>query len=252
MGSELAVSKMMMNRTLITIAIACVPAGALADDKAQVHIQKAMEAHKAGNFEEARVQLEAAYVFDPKPELLFALGQVNVKLDRCKDAIDYYERFLATNPNAQATSDTKQAIATCQAKLAAAAPPPPPPPVISTEGTVSSSASGKRSPWYEDKIGDVLVLSGIAVGAAGLVFYLGARSDLDEAESAPDLMTYEDRVDSAQTKRTFSVVLAGTGAVLVGAGIARFMLRDGGGGKERGVAVVPTTGGGLVTFSGGF
>ena len=241
---------MMMNRALITIAI-CVPAAALADDKAQVHIQKAMEAHKAGNFEEARTHLEAAYAFDPKPELLFALGQVNVKLDRCKDAIDYYERFLATNPSAQASSDTRQAIETCRAKLAASSPPPPPPPILSTEGTVSSSSGGTRSPWYEDKIGDVLVLSGIAVGAAGLVFYLGARSDLDEAETAPDLRTYEDRVDSAHTKRTFSVVLVASGAVLVGAGIARFMLRDGRE-TERGVAVVPTEGGGLVTYSGGF
>lgn len=245
---------MMMNRTLITFALACVPATALAGDKAQVHIQKAMEAHKAGNFEEARAQLEAAYAFDPKPELLFALGQVNVKLDRCKDAIDYYERFLATNPSAQATSDTKQAIATCQTKLAAAAPPPAPVPgpVASDSPYLPPSAENKRSPWYEDKIGDVLVVSGIAAGAAGLAFYLSARSDLDEAESAVDLKTYEDRVDSAHAKRTFSVVLVGSGAILIGAGIARYVLRDGGGGKERGVAVVPTSGGGLVTFSGGF
>ena len=97
----------------------------------------------------------------------------------------------------------------------------------------------------------MLVVAGVAAGAAGLVFYLGARSDLDEAEAAPDVKTYEDRVDSAHAKRTFSVVLFGGGAVLVGAGIARYMLRDGGG-KERSVAVVPTSGGGLVTFSGGF
>ena len=243
---------MMMKRTLITIAIACVPAAAVADDKSKVHIQKAMEAHKAGNFEEARTQLEAAYAFDPKPELLFALGQVSVKLERCKDAIDYYERFLATKPSAKASSDTKQAIESCQAKLAAAAPPPPPPPAADPAPSPPPSVEKKRSRWYEDKIGGVLVVSGVAAGAAGLVFYLGARSDLDEAEAATDLMTYEDRVDSAHTKRTFSVVLFASGAVLVGAGIARYMLRDGGDGKERSVAVVPTSGGGLVTFSGGF
>ena len=69
------------------------------------------------------------------------------------------------------------------------------------------------------------------------MFYLGARSDLDEAESAADLNTYEDRVDSAHTKRTFSVVLFAGGAVAVGAGIAHYMLRDGRSHSERSVAI---------------
>ena len=240
-----------MLRSTIVVALACAPLAAFAGTKAQAHIAKAMEAHKAERFADALVELKAAYALEPKPELLFAIGQVNVKLDRCADAIDYYEKFLATKPAAQAQADTQQAIDTCKAQLAAAQPPPPPQdsPYLPPSAASSSTA---RSPWYKDKLGGALVLGGTAATVVGLVLYAGARGDLDDAESAPNVAKYDELVDSAHSKRTWSVVLIGGGAVLIGAGVVRYMMRGGRSKETRGVGMVPAAGGGLVTWSGQF
>lgn len=226
-------------------------AGPQEKEKAQEHVARAMEAHGKSDFTTALLELEAAYALDPLPDLLYAIGQVYVQLNRCPEAIEYYEKFLATKPAKQAAADTKQAIQTCQAKE----PPPPPPPDPEPQPppppppVVLSTAK----PWYKDPIGDALVIGGVAAGVVGAIMYTGARSDLDKAETAMNIQEYDDLVDGAKSKRMYSVILAGGSVVLIGAGIARFMLRDGGSNQEtRNVGVVPAKGGGLVTWTGRF
>ncbi len=233
----------------LTLSLVLVlPLVAHAGDRAQPHIAKAMEAHKSGNFALALAELQQAYSLEPRPELLFALGQVNVKLERCADAIPYYEKYLATAPSAQATADTEQAITTCKTQLAAAAPPPVPVPVPAPAPIASM---GGRRPWYTDKLGDGLVLAGITTSVIGLVVYVGARGELDDAEGAVDLSHYQDAVDRAHEKRTWSVILVGGGVALIGAAVAHYMLGDRST-ETRGVGMVPTRRGGLVTWSGSF
>ena len=106
----------------------------------------------------------------------------------------------------------------------------------------------RRPRW----VGDVLVVSGVASAVIGLVLYSGARSDLDAAEDAPNLAEYDDLVDRARSRRTFSVLLVGGGAVLIGAGVARFMMHDGEQREAQRVGLVPVDRGGLVTFGGSF
>ncbi len=244
-------------RTFTISLVLCAPLLAHAGDKAQPHIAKAMQAHKAGNFTEALAELQIAYTLDPRPELLFALGQVNVKLDRCDDAVSYYEKYLATKPSTQAAADTREAIATCKAKQVAAPPPPPPPPTPPPSdspylpGHERPQTTRARSPWYKDKVGDALVLGGVAASVIGLVLYTGARGDLDDAESAPDLPRYQELVDGAHEKRTWSIVLVGGGVALIGVGVAHYMLRDRHT-ETRGIGMAPTTSGGLITWSGQF
>ena len=98
----------------------------------------------------------------------------------------------------------------------------------------------------------MLVVSGVASAVIGLVLYSGARSDLDAAEDAPNLAEYDDLVDRARSRRTFSVLLVGGGAVLIGAGVARFMMHDGEQREAQRVGLVPVDRGGLVTFGGSF
>ena len=95
---------------------------------AKMHVDKAMKAHKAGKFDVALQELQAAYALDPKPDLLFAIGQVLVKLDRCTEAITYYEKFEAQSKDPRAKQVVTQAIDACKEILAKSAPPPPPPP----------------------------------------------------------------------------------------------------------------------------
>ena len=87
-----------MTRTLVIAAVLLVAsqAGAVPRNTVKAHIDKAMKAHKEGKFDVALEELKAAYALDPKPDLLFAIAQVYVKLDKCPDAISYYEKFLAS------------------------------------------------------------------------------------------------------------------------------------------------------------
>lgn len=274
----------------------------------KAHMNRATRAHEAGKFEVALTELEAAYALEPQPKLLFAIAQVQAKLDRCEGAIDNYEKFLATTKDKRQRSVVRQAIAACKGRLAAAAPPEPAPappsdsvfrdkkpaaPAVAATTAMTATtatetttpepalpsppaavepsplpapsapaepiadepppparASRAGSPWYADVLGDALVVGGVAAGAFSFVVYRRARADLDVAEDAPSIDQYQDLVDRAHERRTYAVLLAGGGAVLIGAGLLRYALRDTG--ETRGVAVAPTAGGGLVTWSGGF
>jgi hypothetical protein len=263
-------------------------AKASAKVEAKKHMDKGAKAHKAGKFDVALSELQAAYDLDPQPKLLFAIAQVQVKLDNCPDAITNYEKYIAGEKDKQKRAVVKQAIEACNQKIAAATPspapdptpaPPPTEPVVAatepepspaiepapvepasppvddnplqpTQPVIADRPSRGGTPWYKDVLGDALVLSGVAAGAVSVVMYTGARGKLDDAEAAPTLAEYDDLVDQAKSQRTISVVLAGGSAILITAGILRYKLRSNG--EPRGVAIAPTAGGGLITWSGGF
>ncbi len=267
------------------------------------HMSRAAQAHKAGNFEVALTELEAAYAIEPQAKLLFAMAQVQQKLERCDDAIGNYEKFLATTKDKQKQTVVKQAIGACSKKLAVAPSrePTPPAPVttpsppadapvfrdkkaeqapptlvpetapvptepaspvtdvndsplgagpISINQTMSGPVTTRGKPWYKDVLGDALVVAGVASSAMSVVMYTRARGDLDTAETSGSLGEYEALVSQAHDRRSYAVVFAGAGAVLIGGGLLRYALRDSG--EKHTVAVAPTSGGGLVTWGGGF
>lgn len=260
----------------------------------KAHMNRATKAHKAGKFEVALTELEAAYELDPQPKLLFAIAQVQSKLDRCDGAIENYKKFLDTTKDKQKRAIVKQAIDACETKLAAApapapepaadgngvfgdqkvetapspstVPEPPPEPAPVTEpvidqddsplppaapvSTTTRMTSNGGSAWYTDVLGDVLVVGGLGAGVASVLLYTKARGELDDAEGATSLASYEQLVSKAHDHRTYSIILGGAGAALVVSGIVRYALH--GSGESPTVAVVPAQGGGLVTYGGGF
>ena len=275
-------------KTLPIIAIVLASATAQAKpfrDSAKSHIDKATKAHKAGKFDVALTELQAAYDLEPQPKLLFAIAQVEAKLGNCDSAIEHYNAFLATTKDKAKQTVVRQAIAACKPKAVEPTPavveePPPPPPDPTPPPTTPeppapptpvvesprppppkptsivvappprATVTTKR-PFYRDILGDVLVVGGVAAGVVSFIEYRGAVADLDDAESAPSLDAYNDLVSSAHDKRNLSLAIAGGGAVLLLAGVVRFAVH-GGGETQTTVAVVPTTSGGLITWSGGF
>jgi hypothetical protein len=256
----------------------------------KTHMDRAAKAHKAKKFDVALTELEAAYAIDPQPKLLFAIAQVQAKLDRCDGAIENYEKYLASIKDKQKQSIVKQAIEACRTKIAAATPPPeptpppstdnvfrdqkpaeepPPPPAVEPApeptpivddapppaispilGRAETPAISGPRPWYKDVVGDVLVVGGVASGALSVFMYFQAKSELDDAENASTLPGYEQLVNQAHDHRTYAVIFAGAGVVLLGGGLLRYALHDSG--ESRGVALAPTSGGAVVTWSGGF
>jgi tetratricopeptide (TPR) repeat protein len=276
----------------VLVGLAVAPAGALADkrDEAKAHVAKATKLHKDGHYEEARVELEAAYALDPKPDLLYAIGQVYAKLGKCSEATTYYKHFAAMQKDPEVAKVVDQAIAACKpASEPRAAPatssdnPPAPPattttdkppateakpttsdkpgsatsrpqPFASTPQVQASGAEHQREPWYKDKLGDGLVLGGIVVTIVGLVEYGSARSDLDQAEdqtATTNLARYQELVDSAHGKRAAAVVLIGAGGALITGGIVHYVIHERTM-ETRGISVAPAHGGGVVTYEGRF
>ena len=139
--------------SLVVVALA--PATALAGnaDEAKAHVARASKAHKEGRYEDARVELEAAYALAPRPELLYALGQVYSKLGRCSEATAHYQRYVATQKDPQVRTVVDQAIAACKpapnaapAAPAPAAPAPAPAPTAAPAPTPPAPTSPAPAP----------------------------------------------------------------------------------------------------------
>jgi tetratricopeptide (TPR) repeat protein len=274
----------------IALALALVAGTAVAGPKqqqAKKHIDKATKLHKEGKFADALVELNAAYKLDPKPDLLFAIGQVHAKMGDCTDATEYFQKFGKAKHDKQVDQVVDEAIKSCKpaddplAHVDTTPPPPPatePPPASMTEPpppaheeppppppvapapppsivTEPPPAPARSLPaphhFYQDKLGDALVVVGVGAMIGAFVEYHSATSDLDAAESSGSISAYDSKVDSAHSARTISVVLGIGGVVLAGGGVAHMMLA-GHASEQPAISAAPTRGGAFVTWSGGF
>lgn len=246
--------------------LALAPTSAFADAKAdaKLHIEKATAFHGEGKFKEALEQLTLAYALDPRPELLYAIGQVHVQLGNCTQAIAFYERFLSTKPAAGPAAAANEAIETCKTSpppeqkpdpVPDPEPAPRPDPVVETDPRPpprpETPPSTEAKPWYKDVIGDALVGGGLIAGVLGVVFYQQMNGKLDDAENATTYDDHEAARSDASGKRNLSLAFGIGSAALIGAGVARYMLRDTGE-RRANVSVTPTSDGGLVTWIGRF
>jgi tetratricopeptide (TPR) repeat protein len=226
-------------------------AGPKDKEEAQKHIAKATEAHQASKFDVALTELEAAYALDPQPDLLYAIGQVHVKLNNCPVAISYYERFLETKPGPEPSTAANEAIKTCRDQLAAQPAPvvePTPTPVIQPAPVAPTPAPAE--PRKFDAIGTTLVGLGVVSTIVGVVMYSGAISTLDDAEMAPTYQEHESMVDDAHSKRTLAVIFTAAGVTAIGVGAWHYLsFRKSESSK---VAVVPNAHGGMISWAGSF
>src|ERR1043166_6035326 len=98
--------------------VAAHPARPARADSVDAHLARVRELYEKRDFARARDELLEAYKHEPRPELLFALGQVELNMGHFAQAIDYYERFIATNPGADQVALAQQAIGAARARIA--------------------------------------------------------------------------------------------------------------------------------------
>jgi len=254
---------------LLLIILVALASPALADSKddAKKHMEAAATAYKEGRFDDTLAELNKAYALDPRPELHYSIGQVYVKLDRCEDAILSYESFLASKPSKDRADIANQAIDKCKTQIAsrpAPTPTPPPEPTTSVVDTEPPPGMPETQPvapvkqqddpakpvWWKDKLGLALTGGGAVVTIVGLVLVSNARGKIDSAESADNYGESQGLYDDAQSGQTTGLVVTAIGLAATGVGVWRLVKKRS---EERsGVAIVPTTEGGFVTYSGGF
>jgi hypothetical protein len=189
-----------------------------ADLSADDHIAAAKEAHAHGDFAKARDELLAAYHLDPRPALLFGLGQVEFNLGNYQQAIDYYEQFKATNPSAEQIALAEQAIGAARIELqrpnkpdSKQSPPPPPPP------------PPRLPPHREwDSMDTAIAVSGgaaIVGGAITVAVGLQLPNDTDST-----FHTYAARVNDAYIARGVGIATGAAGVLLLGGALLRWRL----------------------------
>jgi len=154
-------------------------------------------------------------------------------------------------PAVEATPPAPPAPEPTPAPAQTPTPPPSPSPITKFDEPPKAPAPAPHHKrFYRDILGDVLVLAGVGAGAYSYIEYRAATKDLDDAEKQNSIDAYNDLVASAHDKRKLSVIFAGGGVALFGAGVLRWALH--GSGESHAVAIVPTHSGGLITWSGGF
>lgn len=253
----------MHRRLFVIAAVLASPQLVSADPKAlaKQHVDRATELHEQGKFIQALDELKTAFSLDPKPELLYAMGQLHMLLGQCTQAITYYQRYLATKPDRNTANAALEAIEVCKTN-----PPPaptgdsppvdpptppnhptPPPPRSSSTPPPPPEVAGAR-PWYGDYIADALVVGGVAAGFVGIFEYRSAMQSRDRADTATDLQGYVDLIDRAHTQRTTAIVFGAAGAALVTAGGVHYVLTDRR--ARHAVSIRPSHGGAVVTWTG--
>ncbi len=192
-------------------------------------LDRARALFAAGKFAEAREVLLRAHEVRPRGALLFALGQVELNLGRPREAIEYYERFIATGPSEDELSLAQQAIGAAQMQLSMRDAPPPEPP-----------APRHRPPRWDTHGTRIVLLGGIAIAAGAGMFAYGLR--LPEDQSGP-LSEYDARVGRAVRWQWIGAGVAAAGAAAIGVAIVRWRMS---GGIE--VIAAPRPGGAAVSL----
>lgn len=211
--------------------------------------KKAIDAYKAGKYDEAATLLEAAYKVEPKPEILFALAQAERLGGHCDKAIVHYKQLL--------TQTTELATAKAVQNNLALCPGGEPP---KTEPKIEPKSDDKSTPEpridvvqktvyvrKSDPLAVGLLAGGALSGGFAVGMLLRSSSTRDDANSARTLDDANELHDRADRDRLIAIVAGGAGAVAIG--FAVFRLATGGKQTSSEVAVTPTSGGGSLVFS---
>ncbi len=199
---------------LFSLAVARVAYG----DSTEDVLSRARDLQHRGEFAKARDALLEGYQGDPRPALLFALGQMEFNLAHYAAAIDYYEKFMATSPPPDQAALAEQAIGAARIKLdqetqARLHPPPPPP-----KPAVVTPRPPPHREWDTNAWG-LTALGGLAVAVGGGLVI--ASHDLDENHGGT-LRQYDQRFDQARTERLAGLLCGGAGVLAIAAAVVRW------------------------------
>ncbi len=210
---------------------------------------RANAAFDAGDLDTALREFEAALAEAPRPNLLYVIGRVHVARGDCAAAVPYFDRFLATHPGPNAAASARTEIARCRDGLS---PPARATPLTTPPGTVTAPPPARLA-LFDDRVGQVLVVAGVAAAVTGAVLYVQARG----MECAGDPCfgpTFDEFVASerrAHDRWALAMVAGGAGAALLVAGGLRFTLRDRATASPQ-LGVAPNQSGAMVVVAGPF
>lgn len=212
-----------------------------------------IDEYKAKKYDDAAASLAKSHALDPRPDSLYALAQAERLANRCKEAIGHYEQLLEQTTNDKSIKKIKENIELCR-QIEAGKPAP-------EEKHEDAKSVERDAPTIEyrtvvrterkrDVLSIVLFAGGGVAISGGVATYLVARSQRNDADHASTLEEYNDKYDSSRRLKWISYASAGVGVSLITVALVRVIRGDSSGeSRTQEVAVTPTSGGSMVTFS---
>jgi tetratricopeptide (TPR) repeat protein len=203
--------------------------------QARRHLDRGMIHYQEKAFDKALRELKRGQKLDPRPEFLYALGQVYRAKGDCPEAIKHYEAFMETAPPPKQAEAAKANIERCKEALAPAKPPRPPPPVEPPPVAapppppppVEPPPTVLRRPWYRNWTAHALVAGGVATLVTGVVVWQQGRLTIDRAWGATTYESYEARardLSAADAMQKSGVALMAASGALFVAGALTYVL----------------------------
>jgi tetratricopeptide (TPR) repeat protein len=124
---RLLLAAVALSACLSTAHRALADANTTAEDReARKLFESGAAAFEAEQYERALESFEKAYDLSPRPVLLFNIAKSEDKLDRRREALEHYKRFLAAVPDAANRAQVERRIDELDTEIAREPPPPVP------------------------------------------------------------------------------------------------------------------------------
>ena len=212
------VSSLLAVALAVSSAFADAPASSdnAADKASALELARAGdEAYKAGDFERAAELVRRAYALYPEPLLLYNLALALDGMGKTSEALDYYERYLATDPDVKDRGAIERRVTTMRSQLAAQA----------ERARAERVAANKRQPSgptvapSTSKLPFLTIGVGVLAAGGGIAFGAASIKRHDDAEVAPSQLAAQQHQDRAQLYATTANVLFIAGGVLAVGGV---------------------------------
>ncbi len=223
-------------RAAVLVLALAAPGQLLSNPEAKAKLQEAQAAFKAEDFDAAAAAVEAAYIIEPNPMLLYPWAQAERSRGNCAAAVELYQRFLDSDPPEAAATPARENMQRCQEQLAAEVPEPEeaevePEPEDAAEvepepapTPVREDAPPKAKAWYADPVGGVLVGVGVVGVGVGAGLMGAGASRAGKAADAGSHSEYLDMRDGATKLRNGGAAALSIGGALLVGGIVRYVL----------------------------
>ncbi len=172
---------------------------------------------RAGRWQEALVEFDAAWALTKHPDLLFNMAVCSERTDKTAAAIDDIERFLAASPTSEPDGSTMRRLQALRAKQQASAAPLIPKP------------SDKHTPLSRRQIAGI-VLGSVGVGLLADSVGMGITAGADRDTLLSGSITYREAIllaEAADSKRSALLGLGVGGALLLGVSIPLIAVGEG-------------------------
>jgi tetratricopeptide (TPR) repeat protein len=229
---------------LSTIAIALVLATApahaqpSAKQQAKQHFKHGKALQDDGKYDDAAAEYRAAYDLDRRPEMLFNIAQVYRLGNHKQQAIDYYQQYLAAQPDGPGGREARQWIAELSRQIEAERPlpiepaKPEPPPIVPPSATPPREGPEPHT-MVATRSSPQLRIAGIATTGAGaialgfgVVFGMKARSAADTISQHQGPWTEDERhtfEDGQRANRNMIVAYVAGSALVATGGVLYYL-----------------------------